>query len=398
MSNNSWGQPPRQPFSAPQHPQQPYASGPHPGFGSPVPPGFQPGHHPGANPGMNPSVNHGKRTAWGEKVFPLGMLALLVFSFASAFLRYYTLTGLLWQDHFVEVRNLWGHSKNFREDGTIDTGFDFSMEHRGEIFNQWTAVPIATVIVLVLLLTSVMFARNARTWWVTPVSGLVASLTQFFWVLHLANFRIVWLFEDAATELQFEQYGTSEFTIGPAIWCWMLLGIAGAAMSVFELLRMKRSGQARALFDPVSVTSSQQWILLAALGVLAFLFAVMSLNAAARMPGREASSWFYAFAYGAFLISILGAGILGWLRRWALAWVTAATASAWLCAWFFATDLQIENATWREHPIGAAVWIVCALGGVVVSALGLRLTARTQQQAPMSYPSPQFHPGQHFHR
>ena len=249
-----------------------------------------------------------------------------------------------------------------------------------------------------LYLTAVILSRSARSWWATPVFGLVASLTQFFWVLHLANFKVKWIFDDADVERTFDLFGETEFTIGLGVWCWMALGIIGAAISVLELIRMQRNGQAQELFGPVN-QASKHWIMMALVAIATVLFALFAKDAALATASRWNPTWFYAFAFWAFIVSIVVAGLVGLLKRWTLAWVLTAIVSWWLFAWFFISDIQTENVLWQNNPAGVAVWVICALVGIIASARGLRLATRSPQpparpknpaqQQPQPWGSPQ---------
>ena len=387
MSNNAWGQHPRQPYVA-QFAQGPQSGG-------------QPGLGPSGQPGVSGGSTQRKRGVNPEalqKVFPVGMLTVFLLTIASGFLRYHTLTGSLLGDEFFAVRNLYGYEKYFDSDGLTETGFDFKMTMQGETFNHWTAIPLAAAGVLGLDLTAVTLTRSARSWWATPVFGLVASLTQFFWVMHLANFKVKWIFDDADVERKFDLFGETEFTIGLGVWCWMALGLIGAAISVFELIRMQHNGQAQALFGPVA-PASKHWIMMAAAAVATLLFALLAEDAARATASRWNPTWFYGFAYWAFIVSIGVAVLVGLLKRWTLAWVITAIVSWWLFAWFFISDIQTENALWQNNPGGVAVWIICALIGIIASARGLRLATRSPQppaqpkkpaqQQPQPWGSPQ---------
>ena len=206
------------------------------------------------------------------------------------------------------------------------------------------------------------------------------------------------IFDDADVERKFDLFGETGFTIGLGVWCWMALGLIGAAISVFELIRMRRNGQAQALFGPVA-PASKHWIMMAAVAVATLLFALLAQDAARATASRWNPTWFYGFAYWAYIVSIGVAVLVGLLKRWTLAWVITAIVSWWLFAWFFISDIQTENALWQNNPGGVAVWVICALVGIIASARGLRLATRSPQppaqpkkpaqQQPQPWGSPQ---------
>lgn len=369
MTHNSWGQPPQphQPFQ-----QQPY---PQPSFGPPNPPG-PPGS--AAAPAKSDSA---------KRVFPIGMAVVALLTFASSFLHAVKASATLEGTWVVETRNLWGLRKVSSSDGTSITGFDTSLLLRGVFINQWIVLPIASAVILGGLVISVVLARRGRGWWATPVVALVASLTQLFWAIHLATFSTRMFFNDVSVQQRVDQYGVQDRAVGAGTWCWILLGLTGATLSIAELVRAKRAGTASELWKSDATQQSKHWSLMGASIVLTVIFGVFAHKPITRF-GVVTESAFYAFSFWGFLALVALAAVLGAVKRWRAAWVCAAVAFSWQFAWFFVCALQSENQLWAYFKAASVVWIVTSLVGAVIAGIGLYTTAQHNAAPQQPVPAP----------
>ncbi|MEH0146700.1 hypothetical protein V6D40_03335 [Corynebacterium sp. Q4381] len=350
------------PWSPPSHPQQSYqpAFGPQ---GAPPPPPVGPG-----APAQTVKTNQLLR------VFPIGMAVVAALSLVTSFLQAYKTSATLGAWSIVEVRTLLGHRTVRSSDGETHTGFDTSLLLRGEFVNQWIVLPIAAVVVLLSLVLTVALAHRARGWWATPVIALIAALTQFFWAVHLASFPVKIYFDDVSLQQRVDQYGARDAAVGAGTWLWMALGLAGAALSIAELVRAKRAGTAVALWSPNPAPQGKHWSLMGASAVLAVLLAAFTRAPIAWFV-EVMNDGFYTLTFYGFLTLVVAAAVLGATKRWRAAWVTAATAYGWEFVWFFVCALQSENQLWSRYTAGAIVWLVASVAGAAIAGIGLRAAA-----------------------
>lgn len=319
------------------------------------------------------------------------MAVVAALSLVTSLLHAYKISATLERSWVVETRNLWGLRKVSFSDGRSSTGFDTSLLLRGEFLNQWIVLPIATAVILAGLVISVVLARHGRGWWATPVVALVASLTQLFWAIHLATFSTRMFFDDVSVQQRVDQYGTNDRAIGAGTWCWILLGLTGAALSIAELVRAKRAGTASELWSSDATQQSKHWSLMGASIALSLIFGVFVRTPITRL-GVTSDSAFYMFTFWGFLVLVALAAVLGAVKRWRAAWVCAAVAFSWQFAWFFACALQSENQLWSQYPAASVVWIGTSLVGAIIAGIGLRTAAQhnAAPQQPVQAPNSGF--------
>ena len=302
------------------------------------------------------------------------MAVVAVLSLVTSLLHAYKTSATLGTSTVLEVRNLWGHRTVTTSQGDTHSGFDTSIVLRGQFLNQWIVLPIAAVIVLASIALAVVLAQRARGWWATPVIALIASLTQLFWAIHLASFPVKTYFDDVALQQKVDRYGAYDSAVGAGTWLWIALGIAGAALSIAEIVRVKRAGTSAAMWAPTPADQGKHWALMGTSVVLAILLAAFTRAPMARFV-EVTGSTFYTFTFYGFLILVAAAVVLGATKRWRAAWVIAATAFGWQFLWFFVCALQSENQLWSVFTAASVVWLVTSLAGAVLAGIGLRTAA-----------------------
>lgn len=395
VSNQGWHphQQPQQPqgynpFAGGQQPPQqqgfpPYAGGQPAQFQQPVQ-GQQWQQPSPTFPGQLQAPSPGR--AIPRQLFPAGVGVLFLLSLAASFLRVYTYSASV-QGNWVETsRNLWGYQRTADSSGRVETGFKFDLVIRGLNFSEWLILPLATSLVLLSMLALVALATIGERSWKTAVAGVAVFGAQLFVSLYWTTLVVYYVSENVGWERRIRDFGNPETSAGLGTWLWILLSLAGLAITVAELVRSRRAGEDPQFWGKSRV-SSNQWIAAGVAAVCAAVFFFFSLSDVADFFA-DISRWnFGRFAGYGFALTVLAGIVCLVLKRALIAWSVLVTAHVWQVLWFFNYTIWTKNTLFTSEPLSQWAWLLTALVGLGAAVYGARECL--QQTAVQEHPQGQ---------
>lgn len=322
-----------------------------------------------------------------SKLFPAGVGVLLLLSLATSFLKVYSFRAQVQRDWVILSKNLWGFGRSADSSGNESSGFNFDLTIRGISLSEWLVLPLATSLVLLGAVALLALAVLGERSWKTAVAGLTLYLAQLFVSLFWSSISVRFLSENARWEQTIMRYGNPQTSVGMGTWCWMLISLVGVAISVLELVRLYRDGEARELMGKAPV-SGAQWIAAAVAVVCALIYVFFSLS-----PVTEYCAKYFRWNFGrvagyGFVITVL-AGLLSLVAKRSVAgWVLILIAHVWQVLWFFNLAIWTKNGILASAPVSQWVWLLTAVVGLGAAVYGARAALPPSEvpTQPQTYP------------
>ncbi|SIQ59389.1 hypothetical protein CAFEA_08920 [Corynebacterium afermentans subsp. afermentans] len=219
------------------------------------------------------------------------------------------------------------------------------------------------------MLALVALATIGERSWKTAVAGLAVYGAQLFVSLSWTTFLLQYYSEDVRLERALKN-GDPETSTGLGTWLWILLALAGLAITVAELVRSRRAGEDQQFWGKSRV-SSNQWIAAGVAAVCAAVF-FFSLSDVADFYA-DISRWnFGRFAGYGFALTVIAGIVCLVLKRVTIGWSVLVTAHVWQVLWFFNFVIRSKNALFTSEPLSQWAWLLTALVGLGAAVYGTR--------------------------